>query len=440
LYLTGERQDGSTFPIEVSLNQVPTAAGGRAIAFVTDITERQRAESALQERTAELEYRTTQLSQMAWDLTLAEHNAREQIARTLHDGLQQLLFIVSLNLDQQINRDREAGLEPNERIAEAKQHVDEATAAARSLHLELFPPVLQRSGLPAALTWLANWAREKYKMNVQIEADLGADSARKDIRTLLFESVRELLFNASKHARAERFTVSLRLDAGDQLCITATDDGIGFEPSRLDSRSKTGQVGWGLFSIRERLTLLGGRVEIDSAPGRGTQVRLFAPRGASQGRAARAGDAATVTTAPDATQRNDLAYPGALRILVVDDHAAVRSALREMLQEWPQLLVIGDAANGLEAIARAWMLRPDVILMDVAMPLMDGVEATARIHAELPGIQILGLSMQARSETVHAIEHAGAAAFFVKGIDTQRLIDHLLVIHASRHAGERANL
>ena len=101
---------------------------------------------------------------------------------------------------------------------------------------------------------------------------------------------------------------------------------------------------------------------------------------------------------------------GALRILIVDDHAACRNALRDMLHERPQLSVVGEAANGLEAIARAHTLRPDVILMDVAMPHMDGVEATARIHAELPDIQILGLSMHARSETVHAIEHAGASA------------------------------
>ena len=72
------------------------------------------------------------------------------------------------------------------------------------------------------------------------------------------------------------------------------------------------------------------------------------------------------------------------------------------------------------------------------MPHMDGVEATARIHAELPDIQILGLSMQARSETLHAIEHAGAAGFFVKGLDTQRLIDHLLAFHASRGVRARA--
>ncbi len=436
LHLTGERPDGSRFPVEVSLNHVPTAGGGRAIAFVTDITERQRAESALQERTAELESRTTQLSQMAWDLTLAEHNAREQIARTLHDGLQQLLFIVSLNLDQQVNRDRELGREPSELLLEAKHHLDQAIAAARSLHLELFPPVLQRSGLPAALTWLAEWTHEKYKLNVETTVDPEGDSSRKDIRTLLFESVRELLFNAYKHAQADRVTLAARLDGDDQLCITVTDDGIGFEPSRLDSRSKTGQVGWGLFSIRERLMLLGGRVDIDSSPGRGTRVHLFAPRGVVQNRGnPREGQGAPAAR-PARHDHHD--YPGALRILIVDDHTAVRNALREMLHEWPQLRVIGGAANGLEAIARAWALRPDVILMDVAMPHMDGVEATARIHAELPDIQILGFSMQTRNETVHAIEHAGAAGFFVKGVDTRRLIDCLLNIHASRSAGERA--
>src|SRR4029450_7805017 len=226
---------------------------------------------------------------------------------------------------------------------------DQATAAALSRPLELCPPVLQRSGLPAALTWLANWTREKYKLDVQIAVDPSADSARKDIRTLLFESARELLFNAFKHAQADRVTLALRLNTDDHLCIPVTDNGIGFEPSRLDSRSKAGQVGWGLFSLRERLTLLGGRVDIDSAPGRGTRVHLFAPRGAALGRGADT-DPTAATIGATAARDTDRAYLGALRILIVDDHAAVRAALREMLHERPQLSVVGDAAAWLEAI------------------------------------------------------------------------------------------
>jgi DNA-binding NarL/FixJ family response regulator len=132
------------------------------------------------------------------------------------------------------------------------------------------------------------------------------------------------------------------------------------------------------------------------------------------------------------------AAPDALRILIVDDHPAVRRALRELLHQRPQLSVVGEASNGFEAIAHAYALRPDVILMDVAMPHMDGVEATARIRAELPDIRILGLSMLSRNEIADAIELAGAAGFFVKGTDAPRLIDHLLDFHASRGTGAPA--
>ena len=120
-----------------------------------------------------------------------------------------------------------------------------------------------------------------------------------------------------------------------------------------------------------------------------------------------------------------------LRILIVDDHAEVRRAFRELLQERPELHVVGEASDGLEAIVKTHALRPDVILMDVSMPRMDGVEATHRIRAELPFIQILGRSTHVKTEDLHSIELAGAVGFFTKGIDTQRLIDHLMVVHAT---------
>ena len=395
-----------------------------------------RIEAALKERTAELVHRTTQLNQMAWDLTLAEHQAREQIARTLHDGLQQLLVIVALNLDQELKRERERGVTPNELVLEAKQQIDEAIDVARSLNVELFPPVLHRSGLPAALMWLASWARDKYKLHVEVTVDPRADSTRKDVRTLLFESVKELLLNAVKYAKTDRVTVSLRLDAADHLCLAVADDGAGFEPSKLDVRSRAGQLGWGLFRMRERLMLLGGRMDIDSAPGHGTRVRLVAPRAAHD----------TVADAIEPKQTSPVvAIPaepttdstGALRILIVDDHPAVRQVLRDMLER-PQLAVVADAANGIEAIVQAHTVRPDVILMDISMPQMDGIEATTRLHRELPGITIFGLSTLARNEAADAMERAGASGFFVKGTDTQRLIDQLMELHAARSAGVRA--
>ena len=202
------------------------------------------------------------------------------------------------------------------------------------------------------------------------------------------------------------------------------DQRIGFDPAALVDRARTGRVGWGLFSIRERLTLLGGRFEIESAPGQGTVFRLIAPRGAAQ-------DSGERTPLGDATR----AALSALRILIGDDHAPVREAYRGLLPARREFVVVGDASNGLEAIAQARALRPDVILMDISMPHMDGVEATRRLRAELPSIQILGFSSQPRMGPRHPIEEAGAAGYFVKGLDTQRLIDDMLRVHGGMALG-----
>ncbi len=432
LDLMGERRDGSTFPIEVTLNHVVTSGGGRAFAFVTDITDRQA-------RTAELEHRMKQLSRLASDLTLAEQRAREQLAKTLHDGLQQQLAVTALLVEQQLNRDTQEGT-PAPLLGRAKRELDEAIDAARTLSVELSPPLLQSAGLPTALTWLADWTRRKYGLDVHISADPLADSTRKDVRALLFESVRELLFNVVKHAEVNHVTVDVALQAADMLRITVADQGIGFDPEGLIERAKAGNVGWGLFSIRERVTLLGGRFEIESAPGRGTRFRLIAPTGESPGGVDAHRAASHVVVDPPASDlAGGFASAHALRIVIADDHAAFRRVLRELLDERPQLRVVGEAANGLEAIAQAHALQPDVVLMDIAMPLMDGVEATRHLRAELPLIHILGVSMQPRMEGPHAIEQAGAAGFFVKGVDTQRMIDHLMSVHAGRRGSTHAN-
>jgi len=431
LELFGQRKDGSTFPLEVSLNHVATAGGGHAIAFVTDITDRKRAEAALQERTVELEHRTAQLSRLASDLTLAEQHAREQLAKTLHDGLQQLLVSASMNLDRHMKREAPRGTGPDEPLTRAKGHLDEAVAAARSLSLELFPPALHGSGLPAALAWLAERTHHQYGLAVQVSAHPLANSDRKDVRTLLFESVRELLFNAVKHAQVDRVTIDLSLDQDDAICITVADRGVGFDLAGLVEREKAGQVGLGLFSIRERLTLLGGRFAIESAPGQGTRFRLVAPRGEAQGGVDEQRRLGRVLAGPALHAGAGVASARALRILLVDDHAGIRKVFRELFQDRPELEVVGDVGDGFEAIAQAHALRPDVILMDVSMPGMDGVEATRRIRAELPSIQILGLSTHLKTGALHSIELAGAAGFFTKGIDTQRLIDHLIAVHAA---------
>jgi len=240
-----------------------------------------------------------------------------------------------------------------------------------------------------------------------------------------------------KHAHADRVSLGLGLTADGALCITVTDHGIGFDPATLAATSQAAPIGWGLFSIRERLTLLGGRLSIESAPGQGARFELIAPL-VSAAEAVEKADVETPAGGAVGAGAGSRPSHDALRILIVDDHAAVRKALREMLHRSPELRVVGEAANGLEAIVEVGALRPHVVLMDISMPLMDGIDATRQLTAAYPSVQIFGLSMQQRPEGRHPIEEAGAAGFFVKGVDTQRLIDQLLGVQVARRRDEHA--
>jgi DNA-binding NarL/FixJ family response regulator len=104
----------------------------------------------------------------------------------------------------------------------------------------------------------------------------------------------------------------------------------------------------------------------------------------------------------------------------------VRAGLRELLSERPELRVVGEAANGVEAISYAKTLQPDVILMDVAMPQKNGIDATREIHDALPHIQIVGLSTYGDETTERAMREAGAQAYFSKTESTHRLFDYVL--------------
>jgi two-component system, NarL family, response regulator LiaR len=107
----------------------------------------------------------------------------------------------------------------------------------------------------------------------------------------------------------------------------------------------------------------------------------------------------------------------AIRILIADDHSVVRQGLRMFLTLDPELEVIGEATNGEEAVHQAHKLQPDVVLMDVLMPVMDGVTATSKIRAELPDTEVIALTSVLDDGTVVGAVKAGAIGYLLK--DTQ---------------------
>jgi len=274
--LVGQRKDGTTIAVEVSLSYVATPTGGVTFAFISDITARKTADLALREQAAQLAQRTRQLGRLTAELTLAEQRAREQLSKTLHDGLQQLLFSSTITLDRARKRLKGDAV-TGKLLATVRQDLDDAVACARSLALELFPRALHDGGLVPAIQWLASWMRERYGLAVELRIDASISVQRKEARILLFESIRELLFNAVKHAKVDRVDVVVARDNGSDVRVEVTDCGVGFDPTALADRGDLHHVGTGLLTIQERLLVLGGRMEVNSVPGNGTRFCLTLP-------------------------------------------------------------------------------------------------------------------------------------------------------------------
>jgi PAS domain S-box-containing protein len=379
--------------------------------FTRDVTDRKRAEEELDRRVAartrELVLSQNKLRALASQLSLAEQRVRKEVATELHDYLAQLLIVLRMKLfkaGQQAGDATMAGL-----LHEADRVLDESIMYTRSLMADLTPPILQ-FGLAMSLRWLADKFR-RHNLTVDVRAQTIHIDLTEDQIGLLFQSVRELLMNVVKHAKTDRAQVSVRSD-GEELTIEVADAGRGFDASARPS----GQPGqdplrqFGLFSIRERMEALGGRFVVESTPGRGTRASLMLPCGSKRPDLVTPAVQGVAGLAGVAVAKRE----GATRILLVDDHAMVRQGLRGILDGYQDLHVIGEAADGQEAVELARALSPDVVVMDVNLPKIDGVEATKLIKAQRPSTVVIGLSVHQANQIQHMFKEAGAAGYITK--------------------------
>jgi PAS domain S-box-containing protein len=278
-----QRRDGSITWLQGSAVPIRDAGGAlrKVIGVNFDITERKRVEESLREltatleskvvqRTEELERRAWQLQKLTLELSEAEERERERVAQILHDDLQQVLAAAKFHLSR-VGSGTGSPEQSQQIVEQVKQMLKDAIEKSRHLSHELSPAVLRQGDLAEAFDWLAEQMQAKHGLTVHVEA-IGAVQTHSDaVKALLYRSAQEILFNVVKHAQVSEARLRVRR-RGRYIFLSVSDRGRGFDPGEIEKTT-----GFGLLTIRERVALLGGRMKIRSARGRGTTFRLVVP-------------------------------------------------------------------------------------------------------------------------------------------------------------------
>ena len=371
-------------------------------------------EKIVAERTALAESRARQLQNLAVQLIEAEENERQRIAQLLHDDMQQLLASAKLQLENAcVNL---PGIPLLDRVQDI---LKESIVKSRRLSHELSPAVLYHSGLVAGLEWLFIQMSKQFGLTVHFENQTTERFDNTPLNIFLFRSVQELLFNIVKYAGVKTAWVNISKSAKN-LIISVADKGRGFNPDIIHGSGK--KNGLGLLTITERANHIGGNLTIESAPKCGSRFMLTVPITAEQ-----IDD--PQERLPPSKQlpsfKTDLKISfrkSDIRVLFVDDHKVMRQGLIQLITNQPDIYVVGEATNGREAIDQVRMSQPDMVVMDISMPEMDGIEATRQIKTEFPEVRVIGLSMYDDEHIKQTMCQAGADVVISKAVSSAELL------------------
>jgi PAS domain S-box-containing protein len=261
------RADGRTDWVRWEVRPWRKASGeiGGIIIFSEVITATKEAERKI---AADAE----RLEQLSRRLLAAQEDERRRVARELHDELGQALTVIKINLQA---RERLKDRTPAGLDAENIRIVDDALQQVRRLALALRPSMLDDLGLLPALRWMAEQTAGRAGFAVHLDADIPELRLSPEVETACFRIAQEALTNIARHARAERVTIELRREDG-MLALAVQDDGRGFDTAAVLERTRAGGS-TGVLGMQERAALAGGRLEMESMPGRGTTVRARVP-------------------------------------------------------------------------------------------------------------------------------------------------------------------
>lgn len=396
----------------------------RSKSFANNQETQKTALVGLVEANEALRSKEESLRQLSARLLQLQDEERRHIARDLHDITGQKLALQSMALSAlQTKQASHLDAEAQQILSESLVLNKEISTEIRTLSYLLHPPLLDELGLSSAARWYATGFIKRTGIPIDIEVPQEMERLKPDAEVAIFRVLQESLTNVHRYANTPKARVRISTTA-DQIKVEIEDYGKGFQAARSKfPQESVARLGVGIQGMTERIRQLGGRLEITSRPKRGTLVTATIPLHSSQ--LAPPAASASSSSPPSAVSTNTSVaahHHQRQQVLIADDHDMLRRGVRNTLQTEPDLEICGEAVNGQDAVDKVRELHPDLVILDINMPVLNGLVATRQILRYCPKTKIVIFSVQDSDQTRQEVRAAGAHGFVSKGEDSHDLV------------------
>jgi CheY-like chemotaxis protein/two-component sensor histidine kinase len=312
--------------------------------------------------------------------------------------------------------------EAKETLEDSRDMVRKMAEEIRTLSYLLHPPLLDESGLNSAVRWYAEGFQKRSSIQVNVATAPGLGRLPVEVETALFRVVQESLTNVHRYSGSPDAEIRISAPVG-HVRLEILDHGKGIQSVPRTAVDGVAALGVGIPGMRERLRQLGGQLEVDFGRS-GTRVTATVPVKAAESQAqANLELAAIAVNASEVDSSSDPSLPARRRILIADDHEVMRRGVRGLLESHNEWAVCGEAVEGREAVQMSKQLRPDLVILDINMPGLTGLEAAQQIRMENPLARILFFSVHESPQTVREVVSVGGQGYVAKSRAGHDLVD-----------------
>ena len=400
--------------IRLTLSPVREQGVHTICVVATELTELIETNEAL--RVSELSLR-----QLSARLLKLQDEERRRIARDLHDTTGQKIAVLSMTLDRLAKLVDTRKADVKDALAESRDVVGKIGEEIRTLSYLLHPPLLDECGLASAVLWYAEGFKKRSGIDLRVSIDEELVRLTSDAETALFRVLQESLTNVHRYSGSPSAEIRI-FQSASKVFLEIVDHGKGVKTgTERPAFAGAPTLGVGIPGMRERIRQLGGQLEVEFNND-GTRVYASLPR-----------EAFTEESEPFRDKENFQASGRQRpvvrrRILIADDHEVMRRGVRGLVESQEEWSVCGEAIEGNEAISKTRELHPDLLILDVSMPGVSGIEAALQILKDDPNMKILFFTMYDSPQMMREISNVGAWGYVAKARAGNDLVDAVRII------------